>query len=153
MLKRLVFTLLFGALASGCQLFGGDDDSMDEGLDAELDAVGDSYDESYSEDSFGDDSDVLGDEDTYSEDSSLEGDTYLDGMGGSMSGNVYFVTSDLAVYSSPDGTSQVLFQLSAGDTIRGEISGEYASIGYGYVLASGLSETVVERIPTVNAWR
>ena len=67
----------------------------------------------------------------------------------------YFVTSDLDVYSSPDGTGDILFRLTAGDTISANMSGggDYASIGGGYVLASGLSESLVERTPTPNPWR
>ncbi|MCY4444717.1 MAG: hypothetical protein OXC44_07970 [Proteobacteria bacterium] len=71
-----------------------------------------------------------------------------------VSGQVYFVTSDIGVMDNMDGTGNTLFYLATGDTVRAEISGDFATIGLGhYVPVSALSETLIERIPATNSWR
>ena len=177
MFQRLFFMIALAFLASGCQIFGGGDDEFAEDFsedDTELAEAEGAFEEAYSEESYGEDAygageDGLADEgmmagDDLTADSAYSDDTYTtdaaDTMGAgplsaSASGSVFFVTSDVAVYSSADGSGEMLFQLTMGDSIRADTQagGEYASVGYGYVLASALSEAVVERIPTANPWR
>lgn len=176
MFQKLLFMIALAFLASGCQIFGGGDDEFAEEFsedDTELAEAEGAFEEAYSEDSYGaeemgegaygsDADEGMMTDDDLGADSAYSDDTYTtdaaNTMGGaplSASGSVFFVTSDVAVYSSADGSGEILFQLTMGDSIRADngAGGEYASVGYGYVLASALSEAVVERIPTANPWR
>ena len=95
--------------------------------------------------------------DQYTEDLSAQEDSsYMLGDGSIQlaSGNTFFITQDTGVYSTSDLSSETKYYLSAGDTVRADIVGDYAQIGQSsFILASVLSQEIVLRSASANPWR
>ena len=164
-LKNLFYlsliTSTFGLFFIGCQ--SGSEETIDESV-VEGDDLSSTqqlynndqsfdYDDQISDDQYSSDFDET---DQYSDDMSdgaMVGDSSLEDFSASAPGNVYFVLNDTQVFSSAQQSSDSIFILSQGDSVRADIVGDYAQIGEGaYVLASELTKDIVLRVPMSNPW-
>jgi hypothetical protein len=68
---------------------------------------------------------------------------------------VMYVAQDMvAIYSSPDPTSEQIGSFDAGDPVLAEVSGSFAKVGEGkFIMIDSLSEQTVGRTKTANPWR